>query len=144
MGHLVSRNHSGNTLIEVSIVKKYLKMGIQYYAFAVVALAASASALKCYVATSADNSTGSLTATTDCGSLGDVCTRITTDGKAVLACSMSSTLVAAGAKADACTTTASIETCLCKTDGCNSAITQSATQATILFAVASMMKLILT
>merc|ERR1712110_103206 len=140
MGILVSRNHSGNTLIEVSIVKKYLKMGIQYYAFAVVALAASASALKCYVATSADNSTGSLTTTTECVSPLDVCTRITTDGKGVLACSQASLLTAAGAKADACTTTASIETCLCAKDGCNSAPTQSATQATILFAVASILK----
>merc|ERR1711990_82187 len=111
----VSRNHSGNTLIEVSISKKYLKMGIQYYAFAVVALAASASALKCYSGDAA-NSTGSLTATTECTTGLDVCARITTNGKGVLSCSTAATSTALGAKEDACTTVASVEYCLCKTD----------------------------
>merc|ERR1711997_1173099 len=121
MGILVSRNHSGNTLIEVSISKKYVKMGIQYYAFAVVALAASASALKCYVG-GPGNSTGAITSTTDCLTL-DVCTKTGEGDKAVYAC---------GTKA----TVETVTTCLCSKDACNSAPTQSATQATILFAVA--------
>ena len=54
-----------------------------------------------------------------------------------------SVATAAGAKDDACTTKSSVETCICKTDDCNSAPTQLATQAITIFAVASIMKLVL-
>ena len=89
------------------------------------------------------NSTGAITSTTDCLTL-DVCTKTGEGDKAVYACGTKATLETTGFKADACATVATVTTCLCSKDGCNSAPTQSATQATILFAVASMMKLVLT
>jgi len=112
-------------------------MGVHYYAFAIIALAASASALKCFTGTSDSKTSG------NCTTGFDRCTKITTSGVAAYACGAKS-LATGDIKDNACTEVSVITTCLCSTDDCNSATTQSATQAIIIFAAASMMKLVLT
>jgi len=112
-------------------------MGVHYYAFAIIALAASASALKCFSGTADDKKS------MNCTTGFDRCAKITTSGVAAYSCSAASTAIG-GIKDKACTEVSVITTCLCDTDDCNSATTQSATQAIIIFAAASMMKLVLT
>jgi len=112
-------------------------MGVQYYAFAIIALAATATALKCFVGSSDKK------VSTDCLTL-DRCIKITKDGVAAYSCNSAAVIAISGIADKNCTTSGTTETCLCDTDECNSASTQSATQAIIIFAAASMMKFVLT
>ena len=95
--------------------------------------------LKCYQGNT--NSTGALTTTTACASTMDRCSKATKDGQTVWTCTLAALMTASGFTDEACSTVDSVQYCLCKTDGCNSAPTQTATQAITLFAFVSMMKL---
>jgi len=95
--------------------------------------------LKCHVGTSKDEA-AALAATTACASGLDRCSKAMKDGNTVWLCVSAATQTAAGYTDEACSTVDTTEQCLCKGDGCNSAPTQTATQAIILFAVSSMMK----
>merc|ERR1712141_705825 len=96
MGHLVSRSQSRKTSFLSCICKENLKMAIQYYAFAIVALAATASALKCYqgAGTVAD---GTLKLT-ECADGFDRCVNVTTSGVLGWSCNKESVLTPAGSK----------------------------------------------
>jgi len=113
-------------------------MGIQYYAFAIVALAATASALKCYqgAGTVADGTLKLM----DCADGFDRCVNVTTSGVLGWSCNKESVLTTAGSKDNECTEVLTIKTCVCKTEGCNSAPTQATIPAMILVAVTTMMK----
>jgi len=112
-------------------------MGIQYYAFAIVALAATASALKCY------QGAGDTLKLMDCAT-GDRCVNTTTGGTLAWTCTTEALVTAGGFKDNECAEVSSIKWCVCKTEGCNSAPTQATIPAMILVAVTTMMKLVIT
>merc|ERR1712088_442592 len=137
MGILVSRSQSRKTSFHSCICKENLKMGIQYYAFAIVALAATASALKCY------QGAGDTLKLMDCAA-GDRCVNTTTAGVLSWSCNTEAAVTTAGFKDNECAEVATIKWCVCKTEGCNSAPTQATIPAMILVAVTTMMKLVIT
>ena len=118
--------------------------------------ASSGSELKCHVGESKD---AALATTLTCGSGKDRCAKVTTDGNANWICMLAATATSNGFTDEVCSTVGSTEICLCKGDGCNndaqsyttmatteggnSASTQSAAKAIIVFAVSSIVKLAL-
>ena len=79
----------------------------------------------------------------DCAA-GDRCVNVTTSGVLAWSCNTETALTALGSKDNECTEVLTIKTCVCKTDGCNSAPTQATIPAMILVAVTTMMKLVIT
>ena len=91
--------------------------------------------LKCLLGNSQSGTT-----TGACASGMDRCAKATKDVGTVWLCMSASIAIATGYKDEDCSTVGDTELCLCKGDGCNSAPTQSASQAITFFVVASMLK----
>ena len=70
----------------------------------------------------------------------DRCAKATKDVGTVWLCMSAAVATAKGYTDEECSTVDDTELCLCKGDGCNSAPSQAASQATTLFVVASMLK----
>merc|ERR1712088_977767 len=136
MGILVSRSQSRKTSFHSCICKENLKMGIQYYAFAIVALAATASTLKCY-----QGSKDALKLM-DCAESMTRCVNVTTASVLSWACTTEALVTAASMTDNACKGDDTLKWCVCKTEGCNSAPTQATIPAMLLVAVTTIMKVI--
>merc|ERR1712141_118357 len=98
------------------IYPKEIKMGIQYNVFTLVAMAATASALKCI------QGTYDIKSSKECTSGLDRCMNATTGGvstSTTYACFDEDQAKAAGFSDKTCSTTNSVETCLCLKDDCN-------------------------